>query len=192
VAVVGSANPSDAQSAWSNLAARVSGDSFGALLASELAIARFSGWTGDSEPFLRAADPQAPEQCSRGIPAAAVPAPLTPDSARLQVLTEGALRTAVLEHAAASRRGDAIDIAVFGFADRGMIEALLMPRRGVTVRLILDPARMPPAQRRPAAEPAGGERAVSRSGGTVRVRWYCTHGERPRCPGAVTAAGTCG
>jgi phosphatidylserine/phosphatidylglycerophosphate/cardiolipin synthase-like enzyme len=180
LAVVGSANPTDVQSAWSNLAARVSGDSLGALLASELAIARFSGWAGDSEPFLRAADPHAPEQCSRGVAAAAVPSPLTQDSARLQVLTEGALRTAVLEHAAASGRGDAIDIAVFGFADRGMIEALLdASRRGVAVRLILDPGEdaTSAAPSRLPNQPAASE-LVSRSGGTVRVRWYRTHGER--------------
>jgi phosphatidylserine/phosphatidylglycerophosphate/cardiolipin synthase-like enzyme len=138
VAVVGSANPQDAQSGWSNLAARVAGDSLGSLLASELAIARFSGWTGNSEPYLRAADPHAPEQCSRGVQAAALPAALSPDTARVQVLTEGALRGALLAHAEASGRGDSIEVAMFGFADRGVIEALLdASRRGVAVRLIL-------------------------------------------------------
>jgi phosphatidylserine/phosphatidylglycerophosphate/cardiolipin synthase-like enzyme len=180
VAVVGSANPSDAQSGWSNVAARVAGDSLGSLLASELAIARFSGWTGNSEPYLRAADPHAPEQCSRGVPAAAVPAPLTADTARVQVLTEGALRSALLTHAQGSGRGDAIDIAMFGFADRGLIEALLdASRRGVAVRLILDPSE-DATTRAPSGlpnQPAASE-LVSRSGGVVRVRWYRTHGER--------------
>ncbi len=180
VAVVGSANPADAQSGWSNLAVRVAGDSLGALLASELAIARFSGWSGDSEPYLRAADPHAPEQCSRAVPAAAVPAPLTADSARVQVLTEGTLRSALLEHAQASGRGDAIDIAMFGFADRGVIEALLdASRRGVAVRLILDPS-----EDATTAVPSGlpnqpaASELVARSAGAVRVRWYRTHGER--------------
>jgi phosphatidylserine/phosphatidylglycerophosphate/cardiolipin synthase-like enzyme len=180
VAVVGSANPSDVQSGWSNLAARVAGDSLGSLLASELAIARFSGWTGNSEPYLRAADPHSPDQCSRGVPASAVPAPLTADTARVQVLTEGALRTALLAHAQDSGHGDAIDIAMFGFADRGVIEALLdASRRGVAVRLILDPSEdattvLPTGLPN---QPAASE-LVSRSGGAVRVRWYRTHGER--------------
>jgi phosphatidylserine/phosphatidylglycerophosphate/cardiolipin synthase-like enzyme len=179
VAVVGSANPQDAQSGWSNLAARVAGDSLGALLASELAIARFSGWTGDSEPYLRAADPRAPEQCSRGVPAA-VPAPLSADTARVQVLTEGALRSALLGHAQASGRGDAIDVAMFGFADRGVIEALLdASRRGVAVRLILDPSEdaTTAVPSRLPNQPAASE-LVARSAGAVRVRWYRTHGER--------------
>ena len=180
VAVVGSANPKDAQSGWSNVATRVSGDSLGSLLASELAIARFSGWTGDSEPYLRAADPHAPEQCSRGLAAASVPAPLTADTARVQVLTEGTLRDALLSHAEGSGRGDAIDIAMFGFADRGVIEALLdASRRGVVVRLILDPSEdattvLPTGLPN---QPAASE-LVARSAGAVRVRWYRTHGER--------------
>jgi phosphatidylserine/phosphatidylglycerophosphate/cardiolipin synthase-like enzyme len=180
VAVVGSANPADAQSGWSNLAARVSGDSLGALLASELAIARFSGWTGDSEPYLRAADPRSPEQCSHGVPAASAAVPLSADTARVQVLTEGALRSALLEHAEASARGDAIDVAMFGFADRGVIEALLdASRRGVEVRLILDPS-----EDATTAVPSGlpnqpaASELVARSAGAVRVRWYRTHGER--------------
>lgn len=179
VGVVGSANPQDAQSGWSNLAARVAGDSLGSLLASELAIARFSGWTGNSEPYLRAADPHSPEQCARAV-AAAVPAPLTADTARVQVLTEGALRSALLAHAQASGRGDAIDVAMFGFADRGLIEALLdASRRGVAVRLILDPsedATTAVTSRLP-NQPAASE-LVARSAGAVRVRWYRTHGER--------------
>lgn len=180
VGVVGSANPKDAQSGWSNLAARVAGDSLGSLLASELAIARFSGWAGNSEPYLRAADPHAPEQCARAVAAAAVTAPLTADTARVQVLTEGALRSALLEHAQASGRGDAIDVAMFGFADRGLIEALLdASRRGVVVRLILDPNEdattvVPSGLPN---QPAASE-LVARSAGAVRVRWYRTHGER--------------
>ncbi len=179
VGVVGSANPQDEESGWSNLAVRVSGDSLGALLASELAIARFSGWTGNSEPFLRAPAPRPPALCPRGAPAPAV-APLSADTARVQVLTEGALRRALLEHAEGSGRGDAIDVAMFGFADRGVIEALLdASRRGVDVRLILDPS-----EDATTAVPSGlpnqpaASELVARSAGAVRVRWYRTHGER--------------
>jgi len=46
VGVVASANPHDASSAHSNVAARINGPSLAPLLESELAVARFSGWQG--------------------------------------------------------------------------------------------------------------------------------------------------
>ncbi len=69
---------------------------------------------------------------------------------------------------------------MFGFADRGLIEALLeASRRGVAVRLILDPSEdastaLPTGLPN---QPAASE-LVARSAGAVRVRWYRTHGER--------------
>ena len=54
-AVVGSANPLDAESAWSNAALRVGGEALQPLLASELAMARFSGWRGARRRLRRAA-----------------------------------------------------------------------------------------------------------------------------------------
>src|ERR1700719_3503926 len=50
-AVVASANPHDAEIAWSNAAARVSGAALASLLASELAVARFSGWRGRGDAY---------------------------------------------------------------------------------------------------------------------------------------------
>src|SRR3569833_2083040 len=46
VTIVGSANPHDASSAHSNTALKITGRSTLPLLESELAVARFSGWTG--------------------------------------------------------------------------------------------------------------------------------------------------
>jgi len=51
VALIGSASLKDAQSAWSNVAVRLAGDVLPALLASELSVARFSGWQGRAEAF---------------------------------------------------------------------------------------------------------------------------------------------
>jgi len=127
-AVVGSANPQDRESAWSNLAARVHGAALAELLASELEVARFSGWRGADSAFGVTAAPACPDG--------------SPDDthARVQLLTEGAIRTALLEHFAAAARGDAIEVAAFHLADRGVVESLLdAARRGVDVRLILDP-----------------------------------------------------
>jgi phosphatidylserine/phosphatidylglycerophosphate/cardiolipin synthase-like enzyme len=170
-AVVGSANPLDRQSAWSNAALRAGGDALQPLLASELAIARFSGWRGAQAAFSSPA--LAPRACD---PAA----PLSATAARLQVLTEGAIRVRLLEQLDAAVRGDAIDIAAFALADRGLIEALLAAaRRGVQVRLILDPSE-DASSLAPSGlpnQPVASE-LVSRSAGAIHVRWYRTHGER--------------
>jgi len=172
--IIGSANPLDAQSRWSNLAARLSGGPLAELLASELAVARFSGWRGAEEPF-RAAAPGAAhcQDANQG-------SPLTSSRARVQLLTEGAIRAALLAELAGAARGDAIEITAFKLADRAVVQALLdAARRGVSVRLILDPS-----EDRTTLAPSGlpnqpvASELVARSGGAIQVRWYRTHGER--------------
>lgn len=172
-ALVGSANPQDQQGAWSNAALRLGGGAVRTLLASELAIARFSGWHGESQQFAAPADGAA--ACD-----AAVPAAPTAASARVQVLTEGAIRREFLQQVDAAVNGDAVDVAMFKLADRGVAEALLKAaRRGVHVRLILDPS-----EDATTLSPSGlpnqplASELVSRSSGAVHVRWYRTHGER--------------
>ena len=172
--VVGSANPLDAQSGWSNLAARVSGGALGALLESELAVARFSGWRGEEAPFR----PVAPaavlcQDANAG-------SPLTSSLARVQMLTEGAIRAALLAELDAASRGDIVRIAAFRLTDRDVVQSLLdAARRGVDVRLLLDPS-----EDRTTLAPSGlpnqpvASELVARSGGAIQVRWYRTHGER--------------
>jgi phosphatidylserine/phosphatidylglycerophosphate/cardiolipin synthase-like enzyme len=166
--VVGSANPYDPQSAWSNAAVRIRGAPLAALLASELALARDAGWQGNAAGFALP-------------PASAVAAAAAADfTARVQTLTEGATRAALLEHLNATGRGDAIDVAAFYLADRAVIDALLAAdARGAAVRVLLDPqvgsevgatAGIP-------NQPVASE-LESKSGGAIRVRWYRTHGER--------------
>jgi hypothetical protein len=99
---------------------------------------------------------------------------------RVQVLTEGALRDALLEHIAATRSLESIDAALFHLADRGLVEELLAAaRRGVRVRLILDPNETGANGGTSGIpnQPVASELA-SRSGGAIHVRWYRTHGER--------------
>jgi phosphatidylserine/phosphatidylglycerophosphate/cardiolipin synthase-like enzyme len=172
--IIGSANPFDPQSRWSNLAGRVSGGPLGALLASELAVARFSGWRGAQEPFRAAApDVARCQDVNQG-------SPLTTSLARVQLLTEGAIRAALLAELAGAARGDVVEIAAFQIADRAVVQALLdAARRGVSVRLILDPS-----EDRTTLAPSGlpnqpvASELVARSGGAIQVRWYRTHGER--------------
>jgi phosphatidylserine/phosphatidylglycerophosphate/cardiolipin synthase-like enzyme len=171
VGVVGSANARDEESGWSNAAVRLQGPVLAPLLASELALARASLWQGSAADFVL---PQ------RSAAAATEAAPQPPALARVRILTEGATRAVLLERLAATTQGQAIDVAAFYLADRGVIDALLAAdARGVAVRVLLDPdagsagsftAGLP-------NQPVASE-LESRSGGAIRVRWYRTHGER--------------
>ena len=185
VAVVTSANPLDAESGWSNAGVRVAGAALAPLLASELSLARLSGWRGQSESYSPAASAPtpatSPQTAALGLPSgcAADPAGAAAGWARVQALTEGAIRTALLERTDGAERGDAIDVAMFHLADRAVTESLLAAaRRGVAVRLILDPSE--DAERRTLGipnQPLASE-LLARSDGAIRVRWYRTHGER--------------
>ncbi|HBC19397.1 MAG TPA: phospholipase, partial [Alcanivorax sp.] len=54
--------------------------------------------------------------------------------AQLQVLTEGAIRNALLAAVERSRSGEALDISVFYLSHRPLVKALLAAHeRGVTV-----------------------------------------------------------
>jgi len=196
-AVIGSANPSDSQSGWSNLAVRTGSGALQALLQSELDVARFSGWRGSQALAVLPAEPNAPPpNCHApqppGTPSGTVPAagqdPAVPratagsgtaNEVRVQVLTEGALREALLERIEAATSVEAIDAALFHLADRGVVEELLSAaRRGVRVRLILDPNETGSSGGTSGIpnQPVASE-LVSRSGGAIHVRWYRTHGE---------------
>jgi phosphatidylserine/phosphatidylglycerophosphate/cardiolipin synthase-like enzyme len=96
------------------------------------------------------------------------------------VLTEGAIREALLQRVAAATRGDFICAEMFLVADRGVVEALLgAARRGVDVRLLLDPNKDAFGRQKSGIpnRPVASE-LVSRSDGAIRVRWYRTHGEQ--------------
>jgi hypothetical protein len=166
VGIVSSGNPHDASSAHSNVALKLGGEALRPLLASELDIARWSGWQGSAD-FDR----------FRAAPATVAPA--TGDS-NATVLTEGAIRDALLKALDSTQRGDAVDIAQFYFSERRVIEALIAAaRRGVGVRVVLDPNKdafgfeksgLP--NREVASE------LIASSDGAIKLRWYRTHGEQ--------------
>ena len=166
VGIVSSANPHDASSAHSNVALRLAGEALRPLLASELDIAGWSGWRGGArfEAFRTAA---------AGVP------PSSGDT-QATVLTEGAIRDALVETLDATGAGDAVDIAQFYFSERRVIEALIAAaRRGAAVRVVLDPNKdafgfeksgLP--NREVASE------LIAASDGAINLRWYRTHGEQ--------------
>jgi phosphatidylserine/phosphatidylglycerophosphate/cardiolipin synthase-like enzyme len=98
----------------------------------------------------------------------------------VQLLTESAIRHAVLGAVNSTVPGDAIDIAMFYLSERDVVETLIeAAQRGIAVRLILDPNKDSFGRTRDGVpnRPAATE-LVRRSGGMIQVRWYRTHGEQ--------------
>ena len=190
VTIVGSANPHDASSAHSNVALKITGPATLPLLESELQVARFSGWTGEL-PAAAGVGPNGQVAAaatvsrgpSRSAPAAhstSAPSGANTDDGRLKVVTEGGILAELVERIDASRRGDNIDIAMFYVADRAVIESLLAAsRRGVAVRLIMDPNKDAFGHTKTGIpnQPVASE-LVAASDGAIHVRWYRTHGEQ--------------
>jgi phosphatidylserine/phosphatidylglycerophosphate/cardiolipin synthase-like enzyme len=159
--LVTSANAHDASSAHSNIAVRFSGPAALDLLQSERAAAAFSGADDlDDWPLARAGTAK-PEQ----------------DGATLSVLSEAAIRDALLSAIEEALAGERLNVGVFYLSHRPLIEALAAAReRGVQVRLLLDPNKdafgrkkngMPNRQVAWELHDAG-----------VDIRWCATHGEQ--------------
>jgi phosphatidylserine/phosphatidylglycerophosphate/cardiolipin synthase-like enzyme len=162
--IVTSANPHDASSLHSNVGLKISGNALEALLASELAVARAAGWTGRWEP-----------------PAPGEAPPPAPDkSARVQVLTEGEILSALLRNLGGTRAGDSIDIAMFYLSERDVIRALLAAsKRGVAVRVILDPNKDAfGREKNGIPNRSVASELAAASDGAIGIRWYRTHGEQ--------------
>lgn len=121
-ALVTSGNPHDASSRHSNQALRFDGAAALDLLHSEVAVTRLTSLFTDHWPQPPAATP--------------VTGP------RLRVLTEGAIRDALLNSINSAQPGDQIDVEVFYLSHRPLIEALIdAQQRGVALRVLLDPNR---------------------------------------------------
>jgi len=157
-ALVTSANPHDASSAHGNVAMRFSGMAALDLVASEAAVAAFSGLPLEGLPSASAAAADAGE-------------------ARLRVLTEGAIRRALIGTIDRAGAGDALDVAVFYLADRGVITALKAAHvRGVALRVLLDPNEDAFGRKKngvPNRQVAGELVAAG-----IALRWCDTHGEQ--------------
>ncbi len=124
VGLVTSANPHDASSRHSNQALRFSGAAALDLLASEQVVARLAGHPVEHWP---------------GAPGATL---LQPTRTQLRVLSEGAVRDALLDMVERAGPGERLDLQVFYASYRPLAEALIAAQaRGVQVRVLLDPNR---------------------------------------------------
>ena len=156
-ALVASANPHDASSAHGNIALRFSGAAALDLLQSEAAVAAFSG-----VPL-------------HGLPAANAPPVST--GPRLRVLTEAAIARALIDTTDRAAPGDALDVAVFYLAHRGLIAALKSAHaRGVNVRVLLDPNEDAFGRKKNGVPNRQVARELVAAG--IPVRWCDTHGEQ--------------
>lgn len=157
--LVTSANPHDASSRHSNNALRFSGAAALDLLATEAAVLHFSS-------DLDTTDWPAPA-------ASASPSTLP----RIQVLTEGAIRDALLRLVDGSQAGDQLDLEVFYFAHRPLVDALIRAQqRGVGIRVLLDANRDAFGLEKngiPNRQVAGD---LHQQG--IEVRWCATQGEQ--------------
>ena len=162
--IVTSANPHDASSLHSNVGLKLSGAALEPLLDSELALAAEAGWNGHWQaPQLAAAPAASPE-----------------NTARVQVLTEGEIRSAIVRNFAGARVGDSIDIAMFYLSERSVIQALLAAaKRGVSVRVLLDPNKDAFGRTKNGIPNRSvATELAAASDGAIKVRWVRTHGEQ--------------
>ncbi len=161
VGLVTSANPHDASSLHSNQALLFRGQAAVDLLATEWAVAQFSGV---SEAF------DLPE------PAASVPAESV-DSPALRIVTESQIREAALDMIDAAKPGQRLDLAMFYLAHRQILRALIAAHeRGVTLRVLLDPNKG--AFGRPGIGVPNRQVGMELTQAGVPVRWCNTDGEQ--------------
>ncbi|MBV1869615.1 MAG: phospholipase [Gammaproteobacteria bacterium] len=156
--IVGSANPHDGSGAHENLAVRFSGQAVVDLLRTERTVVAFSG--GGALPLF--------VQQSQTMKATEV---------TLRVITEHAIKEAVLDAVNESMAGDAIDIAMFYLSERDIIAALgTAKKRGVVIRLLLDPNKNAFGRERSGIPNRSSAHELAKQG--ILIRWCLTQGEQ--------------
>lgn len=168
-ALVSSGNIHDASARHSNIAFRVRGPIIAELAAAELAVARFSG--SDFTLPAEVATAWARQTLEHGR---------EETGARVRLITESAIREALLAGVAAAGAGDRIWLAHFYLAERRVLAALVAAaRRGAQVRLILDPNRRAFGRNKYGIPNLSSAAWLERRGGeNLEIRWYETGGEQ--------------
>jgi phosphatidylserine/phosphatidylglycerophosphate/cardiolipin synthase-like enzyme len=162
--LITSFNPHDGSSAHSNVAVRVDEAIWQDVIRSEAEVAWWSGGT------LARPDEQLQQAAYRS----------KADDLRVQLLTEQAIETALLDELQQMQAGDRVDMAMFYLADRDIVRELeAAATRGAEIRLLLDPNKdafgreKTGLPNRPVAREL--EKATDEN---LTVRWCDTHGEQ--------------
>ena len=177
---VSSGNAHDASSRHSNVGLTFSGAAAIDLLDSMRATAEMAGkpqdWLGDS--FDASVNPSVNPSIDR-TRSHSFDQPADEDShrARLQVLTEAAIRDAALARIRQATAGDRLDLAMFYLAHRALItELVLAHQRGVRLRVLLDPNEDAFGRKKDGVPNRQVARELERAG--IAVRWCNTRGEQ--------------
>lgn len=156
-ALVTSANPHDGSSAHGNVALRFSGPAVSDLVKTEQAILAFSD--GPEFQFNPA------------------PAERLAGDAGLRVVTEHAIKRALLSTIAGVNAGDRLDIAVFYLSDRDIVKALLAAHdRQAQLRILLDANKDAFGREKNGIPNRQTALELHRAG--IPVRWCETRGEQ--------------
>ena len=161
--IVTSANPHNGSSAHSNVALRIDGAFWQAVYAAESAVAAFSGGTLRKPPSF---DCHELGDSDRAV--------------TVQLLTEYAIKRDLLALLEGAAQDDGLSIGMFYLTDQQVMAALLRAaRRGVDIRIILDPSNDAFGCKKYGIpnQPAARELVV-KSNEKIRIRWYATHGEQ--------------
>ncbi|AJD47510.1 hypothetical protein S7S_05450 [Isoalcanivorax pacificus W11-5] len=159
--MVMSANPHDGSSAHGNVALRFGGPAALDLLHTELAVIGFSD---DSIDLT-------------GLPVAPPATAVAPDDALIQVLTEADIRDALIAAVNSAQPGDQLQIEVFYFSHRDLLQSLLdAAERGVDLRILLDPNKDAFGREKNGIPNRQVALTLHRAG--IPVRWCNTSGEQ--------------
>ncbi|GAK53665.1 hypothetical protein U14_04932 [Candidatus Moduliflexus flocculans] len=161
--ILTSANPHNGSSAHSNVALRIDGAFSQAVYAAESAVAVFSGGTLHRPPAF---DGHQPEDADKAV--------------TVQLLTEHAIKRDLLALFEGAAQDDRLLIGMFYLTDRQVMASLFRAaRRGVDIRIILDPSNDAFGRQKYGIpnQPAARELVV-KSNEKIRIRWYATHGEQ--------------
>jgi hypothetical protein len=154
-------------------ALKIAGTAVAATLESEFAVAQFSGWSGGGAMQSRAQ--RLIERQHQGLAS-------TPSAqiARARVVSESTIGEQLVSLIDSTNRHDSIDVAALYLCQRELVRAVMdAARRGVAVRLLLDPDKDGYGYDRSGLpNRVVASELVAGSDGAVRVRWYRTHGEQ--------------
>lgn len=179
-AIVTSANPHDGSSAHGNVALRVRGPIVGAIVESERAVAEMSGVTLPAMAWSVGGPASAGSTATSTMASSMSPgsSARATDGIRVGLITERAIRDAVVEALDSATAGDRIDIAMFYLSDRAVIGAMRRAaERGAALRVLLDPNK-DAFGRTKNGVPNRPVAAELRGTAGIDVRWCDTHGEQ--------------